>query len=64
MQAGASGPGTNPGRPDIALMQSPESLRRGEEAMVDLLFVVITVVFFAANVAFAYGCDELMGGSR
>lgn len=30
--------------------------------MVDLLFIVITVVFFAANVAFAYGCDELMGG--
>ena len=32
--------------------------------MIDLLFVVITVVFFAANVAFALGCDALMGGSR
>lgn len=32
--------------------------------MVDLLFVVITVVFFAVNVAVVYGCDALMGGSR
>lgn len=32
--------------------------------MIDLLFVVITVTFFAVNVAFAYGCDALMGGSR
>jgi len=32
--------------------------------MVDLLFVVITVAYFVANLAFAYGCDELMGGSR
>ena len=32
--------------------------------MIDLLFIVITVVFFAANVAFAYGCDELMGDAR
>jgi hypothetical protein len=30
--------------------------------MIDLLFVLITLVYFAANVAFAYGCDELMGG--
>jgi len=30
--------------------------------MIDLLFVAITFVFFAVNVAFAYGCDELMGG--
>ena len=32
--------------------------------MIDLLFVVITVVYFAVNVAIAYGCDELMGGPR
>lgn len=30
--------------------------------MIDLLFVVITVVFFAVNVAFVYGCNALMGG--
>lgn len=30
--------------------------------MIDLLFIVITVLFFVINVAFAYGCDELMGG--
>ena len=32
--------------------------------MSDLLFVAITFVFFAINVAFAYGCEALMGGSR
>ena len=30
--------------------------------MIDLLFIVITVVYFAVNVGFAYGCDVLMGG--
>jgi len=32
--------------------------------LTDLLFVVITLLFFAANVAFAYGCDELMRGKQ
>jgi hypothetical protein len=32
--------------------------------MIDLLFVVVTVAYFAVNVAFAFGCDSLMGGSR
>jgi len=29
--------------------------------MIDLLFIVLTLVFFAMNVAFAYGCNSLMG---
>jgi hypothetical protein len=32
--------------------------------MIDILFIVVTIVYFAVNIAFAYGCDELMGGSR
>jgi hypothetical protein len=32
--------------------------------MVDLLFLVFTVLFFAGNVAVVYGCDLLMGSSR
>jgi len=28
----------------------------------DLLFVVITLAYFGANVIFAYGFDRLMGG--
>ncbi len=32
--------------------------------MTDLLFIAVTFVFLASNVAFAYGCEDLMGGSR
>jgi hypothetical protein len=32
--------------------------------MLDILVIAITVVYFAANVAFAFGCDRLMGGRR
>jgi hypothetical protein len=32
--------------------------------MIDLLFIVITVTYFAVNIAAAYGCQALMGGSR
>jgi hypothetical protein len=32
--------------------------------MVDLLFVVITLVIFAAVIGFEYGCELLMGTSR
>ena len=32
--------------------------------MIDLLFVALTVVFFAVNVAYVYGCDALMGGPK
>jgi hypothetical protein len=32
--------------------------------MIDLLFVAITIIFFAANVALIYGCNVLMGGAR
>ena len=30
--------------------------------MFDVLAVVLTLAFFAANAAFAMGCDRLMGG--
>lgn len=30
--------------------------------MFDVLAVVMTLAYFAANVAFAVGCDRLMGG--
>jgi hypothetical protein len=30
--------------------------------MIDVLTVVLTLAFFAANVAFAVACDRLMGG--
>lgn len=32
--------------------------------MIDLLFVVITIVFLLVIIAFAYDCEALMGGSR
>ena len=32
--------------------------------MSDLLFVVLTLVYLAANVGFAYCCYLLLGGSR
>ncbi len=32
--------------------------------MLDVLFVAITIVFFAVNAAFALGCDRLMGQGR
>jgi hypothetical protein len=32
--------------------------------MLDLIFVLVTVAYFAVNVAFALGCDRLMGGKR
>jgi hypothetical protein len=32
--------------------------------MIDLLFIAITIAFVAVNVAFAYGCNALMGDSR
>ena len=32
--------------------------------MIDLLFLVITLIFLLVNVAFANGCEALMGGSR
>ena len=32
--------------------------------MLDLLFVVLTLVFFVANAVCAYGFDRLMGGKR
>lgn len=32
--------------------------------MLDVLFVVLTLAYFAINVAFAVGCDRLMGGGR
>jgi hypothetical protein len=33
--------------------------RREEKPMADLLFVLVTVVAFAALVAFVYACDRL-----
>jgi len=32
--------------------------------VLDLIFVCITVLFFAVNAAFAIGCDRLLGGKR
>ncbi len=32
--------------------------------MIDLLFIGLTIVFLLVNIAFAYGCEALMGGSR
>lgn len=32
--------------------------------MFDLWLVVVTMLFFAANILFALGCDRLRGGSR
>jgi hypothetical protein len=32
--------------------------------MIDLLFVGITIVFLLVSIAFTYGCEALMGGSR
>ena len=32
--------------------------------MFDVLAVVLTMLFFGANVAFAVGCDRLMGRGR
>ena len=40
------------------------SLLRGGTHMIDLLFLVVTIAFFAVNIAFAFACDALMGGSR
>lgn len=30
----------------------------------DILCIVLTLAFFGITVAFAYGCDRLMGKSR
>lgn len=32
--------------------------------MIDLLFIAITMAFLFVNIAFAYGCHELMGAAR
>jgi hypothetical protein len=32
--------------------------------MLDLIFVLLTIGYFVANVAVAYGFDRLMGGRR
>lgn len=32
--------------------------------MLDGVFIAMTIVFFAVNVAFALGCDRLMGQGR
>jgi hypothetical protein len=30
--------------------------------MLDIIFVLMTIGYFTVNVAFALGCDRLMGG--
>lgn len=32
--------------------------------MIDLIFVAVTVGFFALAVAYAHGCEKLRGGSH
>jgi hypothetical protein len=32
--------------------------------MIDLVFIALTLVFLLVNIAFAYGCEAFMGGSR
>jgi hypothetical protein len=31
----------------------------GEKSMMDILFLAATVVFFAAGIAYVYGCERL-----
>ena len=44
-----------------ALPSSPEDLR-SSELMSDLVFPVVSIVFFLVAVAYLYGCQSLKGG--
>jgi hypothetical protein len=37
---------------------------REEDKMLDVLVVLLTMLFFGGNIAFALACDRLMGGGR
>jgi hypothetical protein len=39
--------------------RSPESLTRRSQPMLDLVFVLVTVLFFVVSLGYIAGCDRL-----
>ncbi len=53
-----------PGRADRVDAARRNRRGRRRKGVLDVIFVLATIGFFALNVAFAVGCDRLMGTGR